>query len=679
MGSSQLHRLVGLLFAAAALAGTALWLVTGAAVPLTLTELSDEAVRTGTLYISVHTNGKQPEADAVSARLLAEGYPSFDTKQGLRDWYGHNLVIDRPFTQQEALPVAARLGREFPGKDVSIGPRYELTITGETRRGHVTFSYVVYAVFLSLHGDAMRVGMWAAATETIVAAVLALWLLLRRRHSQEVVRLGFSLGCISLYAFYLTLYSVAPVFAAYQPPGWPLRIALDVIAIQLVVAGFYAFTKFWAAFPRVVPRGELEAFLQARRALQLKQLGAARPAARTQVIGDSAKLAILVVLGLITGLLWTGGFMLPGFGPELAIQLSFGTFLLVVVYWQGLTCLRLFSYHRANGSAEDRRKIEWVWAALWMAFIVLLAPLAALAAFNLGSLIVPELSDWSDYALVADIVSWSVAPTLLFVAIALSIQYRGSVDPKLALRGFTVWTVLSIVLTLIFVFVERTVALRLVGWWHLPPQTGLVTAGAIVAATFQPIRRQLEKRVSRFVERVLPASLLAAGVRQVRAVAVVDISGYTALSARDEQAALLASALVQKEARRLTDVHGGKLVKSTGDGAILCFEEAYRALETVKDLHAGVRSGAAALNIPDLKLHSGLHWGEVVEMHDGDIYGMTVNVASRVADWARAGEIGVSRTFHDQLASPTREFQDAGPQSFKNVPEPVGCLKLPTA
>ncbi|HSC46578.1 MAG TPA: adenylate/guanylate cyclase domain-containing protein, partial [Gammaproteobacteria bacterium] len=284
--------------------------------------------------------------------------------------------------------------------------------------------------------------------------------------------------------------------------------------------------------------------------------------------------------------------------------------------------------------------------------------------------------DWSDYALVVDIVGWSVAPTILFIAMGLSIQYRGTIDPKLALRGFTVWTVLSLVLTLIFVFVERTVALRLVGWWHLPPQTGYVTAGAIVAATFQPVRKQLEKRVNRFVERVLPTSLLATGVRHLRAVAVVDISGYTALSAADEQAALLASALVQKEARKQAEGHGGRVVKSTGDGVILCFEDPHQALEAVKALHAGVRTGAAALGIPALDLHSGLHWGEVVEMHDGDIYGMTVNLAARIADWAKAGEIGASDALCSQLQDALQGFVSMGPQSFKNVPEPTSCFRL---
>ena len=197
-----------------------------------------------------------------------------------------------------------------------------------------------------------------------------------------------------------------------------------------------------------------------------------------------------------------------------------------------------------------------------------------------------------------------------------------------------------------------------------------------MAGTFQPLRRRTEQQVSRFVERVMPATQLASGTRRAQAVAVVDIAGYTALSAQDEHAALVASALVQKEARRLTERDGGRVVKSIGDGVILCFDEAAQALACVKDLHQAVAVGAATLNLPGIGLHSGVHWGEIVEMHDGDIYGMTVNLANRIADWAKGGEVGVSEAFVSMLPAPHAGLEHGGPQRFKNVPEPVTCLRL---
>lgn len=63
-------------------------------------------------------------------------------------------------------------------------------------------------------------------------------------------------------------------------------------------------------------------------------------------------------------------------------------------------------------------------------------------------------------------------------------------------------------------------------------------------------------------------------------------------------------------------------------------------------------------------------------MHDDDIYGQTVNITARIADWAQAGEIGVSEAFCAQLSGKPIDFQAMGPQSFKNVPQPVPCLKI---
>ena len=350
----------------------------------------------------------------------------------------------------------------------------------------------------------------------------------------------------------------------------------------------------------------------------------------------------------------------------------------VVLYWPGVLCVRLFRLHRALGSVEDRRRIEWIWTALWTALVIFLIPVIVAPALSIASHWLPELSMDLGWIGVYMILAWMSGPLILIIALTLSIFYRGSIDPRLALRGITVWTVLGVVLTLVFVFAERSIALYAVGWFGLPPKTGLITASAIVAATFQPIRKRSEKYVTRFVERILPATLLASGERRILAVAVVDISGYTALSARDEQSALVASALVQKEAKRLADIHGGRMVKSTGDGAILCFKEAAACLAAIRELHRAFVSAAGTLNLPALSLHSGLHWGEVVEMHDGDIYGLTVNVTARIADWAKAGEVGTSQAFYEQLGASQTGLAPAGQQSLKNVPQPVSCYRLAT-
>lgn len=200
--------------------------------------------------------------------------------------------------------------------------------------------------------------------------------------------------------------------------------------------------------------------------------------------------------------------------------------------------------------------------------------------------------------------------------------------------------------------------------------------GTIVALTFVPIRRWGERWVDEFVERQMPTHLLATGDTREGAVAVVDISGFTALSARDEQSALLATALVQKQARKVVNAYAGRVVKTTGDGALMVFDHAADAAAAVRELHASFGRDALLLGLPPHQLHSGLGWGEYVDVRDADIYGHTVNVASRVADSAAAGEILVTSAFAEALGQCDPLPVEVGARRFKNVPEPVVCLRL---
>ena len=568
---------------------------------------------------------------------------------------------------------------------------------GASDPGITIWGFIVY-LFLSVSMWLAAGVLWNVVAPITAAALLSLFVLLRGTQSTAIRYLGVGLGFWSLSFCYLYFLSVAPTFEVFLKVPILLRVACDALAFQMLLASTFAFVKFWHEFPRPVTVDELESFMAAQARDELTFLrrmipklwnskshghdrGAVEPArspvldgritSRLTAIPAPVRTTGVVLLVLAASLGWRMGIMdgNPLLLPSILC-------VAVVEYWPTFRCLRLFKYHRAVGSIDDRRKIEWIWTAIWTSLVLVLlcVPLFLLTFFYLS--LFPDLPAIRHAAANYMIFAIMSGPLIFIAALAMSILYRGSVDPRLALRGFTVWTLLSVVLTLVFVFVERSVALRLVKWWGLPSQTSFVTAGAIVAATFQPLRKLVEKYVNRFVERVMPTSLLASGARYIRAVAVVDITAYSALSAHDEQGALLATTFVQKEARRLADKHGGRLVKSTGDGAILCFEVPQQALEAVRELHQTVAAGRAILNLSNLELHSGLHWGELVQMHDGDLYGQTVNITARIADWAKAGEIGISQAFSEQLGSIPQGIEPMGLQSFKNIPQPISCLKL---
>lgn len=70
--------------------------------------------------------------------------------------------------------------------------------------------------------------------------------------------------------------------------------------------------------------------------------------------------------------------------------------------------------------------------------------------------------------------------------------------------------------------------------------------------------------------------------------------------------------------------------------------------------------------------HVGLHAGPVI-FQEGDYYGQTVNLASRIADFAEAGQVIVSQAVVDLSAGTAVAFRDVGPVELKGV---SGAVRL---
>lgn len=148
----------------------------------------------------------------------------------------------------------------------------------------------------------------------------------------------------------------------------------------------------------------------------------------------------------------------------------------------------------------------------------------------------------------------------------------------------------------------------------------------------------------------------------------LDLSGYTRLTEErgDEAAAELATSLaqlVQRGARR----HGGRPVKWLGDGVMFHFPEPARAVRSALEL---VEEAPAAGMPP---AHVGVHAGPVI-FRDGDYFGRTVNIASRIASKAGPGEVLASESVVEASAagpgSPVA-YHLVGPADLKGVAAPV--------
>jgi adenylate cyclase len=172
------------------------------------------------------------------------------------------------------------------------------------------------------------------------------------------------------------------------------------------------------------------------------------------------------------------------------------------------------------------------------------------------------------------------------------------------------------------------------------------------------------------VEDTLERAGLYSRLHRPPGICFLDITGYTRLTEErgDEAAADLAAKLARL-VRRSSQKHGGRPVKWLGDGVMFYFPEAGGAVLAALEMVEGV----ASHDLPPA--HVGLHAGPVV-FQDGDYFGRTVNLAARIADFARPGEVVVSQEVVDAADSAPVSFEEIGPVELKGV---TGTLRLHTA
>ena len=107
--------------------------------------------------------------------------------------------------------------------------------------------------------------------------------------------------------------------------------------------------------------------------------------------------------------------------------------------------------------------------------------------------------------------------------------------------------------------------------------------------------------------------------------------------------------------------HGGREIKTTGDGFLAIFDAPTRAIRCA----LAIRDRLRAIGI---EVRIGLHSGEV-ELRGADVGGIAVNIGSRVASAGSAGDVIVSSTVKDLVRGSRFGFADRGEHSLKGVPD----------
>jgi adenylate cyclase len=169
------------------------------------------------------------------------------------------------------------------------------------------------------------------------------------------------------------------------------------------------------------------------------------------------------------------------------------------------------------------------------------------------------------------------------------------------------------------------------------------------------------------VEAALEAEGIESRIPQPPAICFVDLTGYTRLTEErgDRFAADVASqlaSLVKDISRR----RGGNPIRWLGDGGMFHFRDPARSVEAGLDMV----EQAPKIGLPPA--HIGIHAGPVI-FQDGDVYGRTVNTASRLASVARAGQVVVSEAVVQRADG--FSYQDMGPVPLKGLKAPMRLFR----
>jgi len=171
---------------------------------------------------------------------------------------------------------------------------------------------------------------------------------------------------------------------------------------------------------------------------------------------------------------------------------------------------------------------------------------------------------------------------------------------------------------------------------------------------------------------------LAREQRRLAAIVAADVVGYSRLMGRDESGTF--ARLRKNRFERLDPVlarYGGRLVKLTGDGALVEFASAVDALSAAIEFQqatADANSDQPADTA--LVFRMGVHLGDLIVDGD-DLYGDGVNVAARLEGEAPAGGIVISRTVHEAVEGRVKAaFDDLGNLTLKNIERSVQAFSV---
>jgi TolB-like protein/class 3 adenylate cyclase/tetratricopeptide (TPR) repeat protein len=165
---------------------------------------------------------------------------------------------------------------------------------------------------------------------------------------------------------------------------------------------------------------------------------------------------------------------------------------------------------------------------------------------------------------------------------------------------------------------------------------------------------------------------MAENSHQLAAIVFADVVGYSAMMQKDEMDAVEKINRFRHSLEAIADELEGKIIQYYGDGSLLLFRSATDAAEFAKLLQTDLHED------PAVPVRIGVHMGDVL-LHEGNVFGDVVNIASRIQALAPSGGIYVSEMVSLNITNKTGlETVFVLEQELKNIKDPVRIFELLT-
>jgi len=166
--------------------------------------------------------------------------------------------------------------------------------------------------------------------------------------------------------------------------------------------------------------------------------------------------------------------------------------------------------------------------------------------------------------------------------------------------------------------------------------------------------------------------------RRLAAILAADVAGSCRLIGIDEEGTLAQLKALRKTLfDPKTAEHHGRVVKNTGDGALVEFASVVDAVRCVDEIQRSMAE--QNIDVPQnkrIEFRIGIHVGDII-IEENDIFGDGVNIAVRLEGIAETGGVNISDDAYRQIRGKIDiDYDEMGPQLLKNIAEPMRVWRI---